>query len=122
MPAKIYSVPDELVMSQPEYADFLHNWDALRKAETEWVGKVQQWAKENSKSGDEIIGEIWRYPIADGYAQYVILNIKPLELIHLPIGDQWQIGDIVRRGLRVTDVRATIQRNKRLEELFSKKD
>jgi hypothetical protein len=114
MAAKIWGAPDE-VGEPPNLIDFLkpgvnYQESGYDEAEDAFVKKVQAWAKLHGKG--ELAGEIWRYGVADGYAQYVVLKEKPLELIHLPIGDAWNIPDIVRRGLRLEDVKQYVERSK----------
>lgn len=125
MPAKIYATPDE-VGPPPEFDDFFgteHRFDgnAYFVACDEWTAKVSAWAREQHPN-DVLAGEKWRYQIADGYAQYVVFTSKPLALLWLPLGDEYQIPDVVRRGLTLTDVRNDVERGKRLAELFGRSD
>lgn len=60
----------------------------------EYVEEVKNWAKEKGKgkySGEEVY-----FPHADGYARYVIISLKPLELLHLNVGDAWDLPHIER--------------------------
>lgn len=124
MPARIYSAPEE-VGPAPEFdafSDAEHHFDgnAYLAACEAWTVQVSEWAREQHPD-DALAGERWRYQIGDGYAQYVVYTSKPLALIWLPLGDDWQIPDVVRRGLRLTDVRNDVERSKRIGELFGRK-
>jgi len=59
--------------------------------------------------------------VADGYAQYMVECEKPLRLIHLPFGDAYSAGPVWERGLRITDVRQMVQRDKGLAKLFAER-
>jgi len=61
-----------------------------------------------------------RFPRGDGYAQYMVWRTRPLSLLHLPVGDAWDLPDYQIRGLRVKDVRDIVARERGLRELFSK--
>lgn len=116
--AKIYRAPKE-VGKAPNFEDFRRedgsfDIEAELAAEKEYVNKIVEWCKRHSKS--DLAGYIWRYPVADGYAQYVVYRTKPLELIWIETGDAWNINDIVARGLRVGDIRQA----KKFDEIWAK--
>lgn len=124
MPARIYRAPEE-AGPPPEFDAFFgterrFDGDAYFAACDEWTAKVSAWAREQHPD-DKLAGERWRYQIADGYAQYVVYTSKPLALLELPLGDAYQIPDVVRRGLTLTDVRNDVVRSKQLAELFGGK-
>lgn len=66
-----------------------------------------------------VIGKVVQYPIADGYAQYMVVKEKPLQLVHLSVGDGYQIPDAHLRGLKLSDIIAEIRRQTKMAELFS---
>lgn len=121
MSATIYAPPDEIGEIPP--IDFSarneKSIEEILAPETEWEEKLKAWARENG-SGD-LRGEEWKYPKNDGYARYVVLSERPLALVHIPTGDGWQIDEITRRGLRLSDVREDVARNKKMAELFGQK-
>lgn len=57
---------------------------------------------------ESLVGFLMRFPIADGYALYVVSRQKPLQLQHIPSGDGWRIPPTHLRGLRLTDVTGQI--------------
>jgi hypothetical protein len=65
------------------------------------------------------MGEIIKFPVADGYAMYMVASMKPLMLIHLALGDAWSYGDVdLMTAKRVQD---KIDQQKALDKLFAKK-
>jgi hypothetical protein len=71
-------------------------------------------------SVDPVVGEIVRFGRGDGYAQYMVWRVRPLQLIHIELGDAWDVEDALIRGLRIGDIRQMVASEKRLRELFSK--
>lgn len=84
-----------------------------RKQEEEYCEKVRAWCTEHGSGPCR--GEILRFPVADGHAQYMVINCE--ELIHLPLGDAWQIPDAYIRGLRSTDIAYMVEFQKRFPKL-----
>ena len=68
------------------------------------------------------IGRILQFAIADGYALYIITDIKPrtVSVKHLKLGDAWQAYDIVSPQGTVSRRMAeeNIRRKDALAELF----
>ena len=122
MGATVYSAPEG--MDAPEFGDFRREdgrfdtdayWAACEKHEQQ----VAAWCRENSPSN--LAGEVIRFGVADGKASYVVYTTKPLALIHLDIGDSYQIDDMMLRGMRVSDVRNLVASEKKLDELFGRR-
>lgn len=67
----------------------------------------------------ELVGEVVRWQRADGYAQYMVASQKPLQLVHLAVGDAWSVEDALIRGLRLTDIRKMVERERGLKKLFA---
>jgi hypothetical protein len=65
------------------------------------------------------IGEVIQFPVADGYAQYMVASMKPLELVHIPLSDAWHFQYANR--LTAKDVQEEIDQQKAINKLFSKK-
>lgn len=68
-----------------------------------------------------IKGAIVRFQVADGYAYYKVMKIRPLTLRHLPIGDNWSIPDPYIRGLKKADILQLVDGEKTLHRIFSEK-
>lgn len=110
--AKIYT-PPRVVGPPPEW-DFSDSYEEDQRKEKEWTDKLAAWCR--TQNSGEFVGEIIREPVADGYAEYMVLSMKPLKLIHLPTGDAYQS----RWAHRWTagDVKKMIQAEHRLASLF----
>ena len=80
-------------------------------ADWAWIAKVQALAKAQADNPD-VVGELVSFPVADGYANYVVWRAKPLRLVHLPVGDAWRIDDATARGLRLSDLEWQFRRNR----------
>jgi hypothetical protein len=112
--AKQYQAPIEPPV--PDYSNFdrdKHNAD-----EAEYIATLASTAKQNGTS--DLLGEIVRWPRADGYAQYMVWTTRPLALIHIATGDAWMVEDALMRGLRLSDIQAMVERERRIANLFSK--
>lgn len=69
-----------------------------------------------------LTGEILYFPIADGSAAYMVAEApKKTILIHLPIGDVWNLPEWQLRGLTKAEIKRQVASRKRLNALFSKK-
>lgn len=113
--AKIYSPPIE-VGTVPEFSSIIP-YKEYRDQEDKFIASVQDWAKRNSKDAEA--GELISFPVGDGCAQYVVMSLKPLNLIHLPIVDKWSFQYANR--LTAADVKREVKRSKSMRKLFSSK-
>lgn len=121
MSATIYAPPDEV--GEIPWIDFSarneKSIDEILAPEREWEDKLKEWARREGQG--ELRGEEWSYQRNDGYARYVVFSEQPLALVHIPTGDGYQIDEITRRGLRLSDVREDVARQKKMAELFGQK-
>ena len=62
------------------------------------------------------MGEIIQQGVADGYAQYMVLSLRPLVLIHLPLGDAYQFQWDHR--WTASDVKMMVDQRKKMQSLF----
>lgn len=117
--AKVFDAPTNVV-KWPDFDEFIidnaYDFDAHVAAEDAAIEQVVQFAR--SQAQGELVGEIVRFPCADGYAIYVVASEKPLTLLWCEVGDAWEIDPAYMRGLRISDIRANVARRKRLQELF----
>ena len=114
MSVTIYRAPDEV--GQPPPIGGLSDWKEYEREAESWIQSVQDWARRHGRG--RVKGEIYHYPVADGYAQYVVLTST--KLIHLDVYDAWQIDAITQRGLRGKDIIAAVDGDRRLAEAFSR--
>lgn len=61
-----------------------------------------------SRSQSKYAGEIIRFPVADSHAEYMVANLRPLELVHIPLWDAWHYDQA--QSLRTIDVLNNIER------------
>lgn len=115
---KIYSPPKD-VEPVPGMEDFMvdgkFNMKKMEEVEEKWTETLRDWCKVNSP-GRKYVGEIIRQGVADGYAQYMVLSLKPLVLIHLSLGDAYQFQWAHR--WTASDVKEMIEREKKMQSLF----
>lgn len=118
--AKIYSVPDGITVPEISFTNFKE----YEKQCNEFKEKLREFVKKRKpfeEYGDEFVGEIIRFPVADGYAEYMVSSSKgPVELIHLPLMDAWEFQYAHR--LTSKDVREKVAQQKAIEKHFGGKN
>lgn len=93
--------------------------------ETNYIETLKALAKGSvttpkTKPNIDMIGEIIRFQRADGYAQYMIWDTKPLQLVWLELGDAYGVEEALIRGLRLEDVKQMVERERALRDLFKR--
>ena len=81
---KIYSLPKEFEAP-------IFNWEDItqyKKDCAELTDRLSKWCVE--RNNQENVGKVIRFSVADGYAEYMVLTTKPVQLIHLPFWDGYQ--------------------------------
>ena len=68
-----------------------------------------------------IVGAVLQYPVADGYAFYLVTKENPLTLQHIPFGDGYSIPAPMVRGLRKQDVLEALNARRRLRAFVPKR-
>ena len=95
--------------------------DKIDEYRIKWTEALGRWATEaRAKNEGILVGEIVRWQIADGYAQYMVMSQKPLKLAHINEGDGYAVDSALIRGLRLVDVMGMINREHALKALFEK--
>ena len=116
--AKIFRAPETI--KTPSFSKFIINgkFDRLAydKAEQDYLAELKAMLV-NRKNGKNV-GEVVQFPCADSYAQYMVASMRPLELVHVPLGDAWDYPYIER--LTATDIQNKIDQTKALAKLFKK--
>jgi len=92
------------------------DWQGYEKRAEAYVQKIKDYAKQNSKCPEA--GKELYFSVADGRACYIVLSLKPVELVHLDINDGYQFQYVNR--LTAADVRNEIKRGEALTKLFSR--
>jgi hypothetical protein len=112
--AEVFSAPEEV--KQPEL-DF-GNYSEYEKNCEKYIEKLKEHLKKMGYKGKNF-GEIIRFPVADGTADYMVISMRPLKLVHLPLGDAWDFQ--YAHLLTAKEVNEEIAQQKALEKLFSKR-
>lgn len=110
--AKVYGGIEGI--NAPEFGD--GSWDSYEKREADYIETVKEYCKKNSKCPDA--GKIIGFPIADGKAQYCILDYRTL--IHINTGDGYAIPEAHARGLRKADIVKEVKKDEAWAEMMSK--
>lgn len=113
MAAKIYIAPEELKVPQISFENF--NLAEHNAAEAKYIEDLKQHMRELGYNGKNM-GEILRFPAADSYAQYMVVSMRPLQLIHLELGDAW--GFQYAHLLTAKEVQQKIDAEKRFNEFL----
>ena len=111
--AEIFKAPSEIALPKIDFANFNHK--KMIEDEENYLENLKTHIKSCGYKGKNV-GEIVRLPQADGYAQYMVLSMRPLRLIHLELGDAWnsQFAEL----LTAKKVNEMIEGAKRMAELF----
>lgn len=83
--AKVFLLPDGFEAPEFNYKD-IPKYD---KECDELSEKLKKWCLERNPD-QKNVGEIIRFQVADGYAQYMVAATKPVQLILLPYWDSYQ--------------------------------
>lgn len=111
---KIYKAPDTIELPKVDFGKY--NREEEKKKEDKYLSDLAAWCKK--RKDQQYVGEVVRFPHADGYAQYMVASIKPLELVHLELGDAWDLPYIER--LKAKDIIEKIEREKAFAEIWAK--
>ena len=113
--ATIYSAPRHIKVADFDPMASRDEWQANDKR---YMNELWRWVKACKPRG-KLVGEVIRFPVADGYAKYMVASLRPLELIHIPLGDAYEFRYANR--LTVADVRLEVERVKAMQKLFARK-
>ena len=117
---KVYGVPEAVPFARPDYKNYnLHAEQAREKAHQQ---ALKTHLIEMGHKGKHT-GKIARFPVADGFAQYMLADgaghYGGSFLIHLPYGDGYQFPGV--KHYPKSAVVENILGQERLIALFSKK-
>ena len=114
--AKIFDAPEDIKQPELDFRNISKYNKECEEYKQKLKDKLRNWY---NPQGGENVGEIIRFPAADGYAEYMVANMKPVELVHIPLGDAWtfQYANL----LKAKDVQAEIDKEKAIKKLFSDK-
>lgn len=109
---KIFSAPEQF--KKPEYPAY-QDFDKYQAACDKYIADIKAWAKSQNPTCPESGKEI-TFPVADGRARYIVVSLKPVQLIHDDTGDAWHFQYAHR--LTAADVRKEIKHLEGLNRLF----
>lgn len=93
------------------------SYEENQAAEDAFVNEMAEQCRAQSDCPDA--GKVISFPIADGKARYMVMDYE--HLIHLALGDCWQIPDAHSRGLNEDDIKLKIKQQDAIAELFGRK-
>lgn len=83
-----------------------------------YVEAVKVFARNNGRG--DLAGEEISFPVADGAARYIVFSLRPVILIHLPVGDAYQFQYAER--LTAADIKKEVNRQKTASDIFGTED
>ena len=94
-----------------------YNHEEYQKNEDKYIADIKKELKSMGYNGKNF-GEIIMFPVADGNALYMVVSMRPLKLMHLPLGDAWDFQ--YAHLLTAKEVNEKIEGQKAWEKVFSK--
>jgi hypothetical protein len=99
---KVFSAPDEVQKPVIDYTNF--DSQAYEKAEADYIAALKDHLIKLGYTGPNT-GAEFNIPFADGAARYMVAEHgRSLALVHLPLGDAWNVPEYMTRGLRRSEV------------------
>lgn len=120
--AKVYAPPTYI--KPPSYG-VNFDFNSYAAANDKYIEELRVFAQRRTgeaPSKNPMVGKVIRFPVADGYAQYMVLSTKPLALMHIESGDAYSIPAAHMRGLNLTEVKKLVKYEEGMAKLFSKKE
>ena len=111
--ADVFNVPKEIKEPDYNFSNYTHK--NAEKEEKRYLDEIRNFLKVNGKKGKNV-GEVINIPMADSGAQYMVASMRPLQLVHLRLGDCWDSE--FASLLTATKVNEMIARDKAMEKLF----
>jgi len=117
---ELFNPPKHLKKPQLEVIGKNYNaaFDKLSEDEDKYLVELTDFVKKR-KSG-KYIGKVIKFPVADGYAKYMVASVRPLELVNIPFDDEYEFQYIY--NLKWKDIRLKIEQEELLNKLFSPKN
>jgi len=112
--AKIYSAPKEVEVPKINFTNF--NRKEQDEKDEKYLKDLESYLREHGYDKKNV-GEIIRFPVADGHAMYMVASMKPVQLIHIPLWDAWDFE--YAHLLTAKEVQLKIDQQKRMKDMFS---
>jgi hypothetical protein len=109
--AEIYSAPKEVRLPKLDFSNMQdYNKDCNR-----YVSDLVKHIKDMGYKGKNV-GEIVKFAVADGYAEYMVLSMKPMRLVHIPLGDAYEFP--YAHLMTAKEITKKLDAQKKLAQLF----
>jgi hypothetical protein len=115
MAAEIYSALKEVKTPRFEFREGIESYN---KKEKKYLKDLKDALNKKGYTGKNV-GEVLKFQVADGYAQYMVVSMRPLRLMHLDLVDGYSFG--YAHLLTATEVNKQIKAQKEWDKLFSSK-
>jgi len=114
MSAEIYNAPEEVKQPTIDWSNYDH--EKYQAACDKYLQALKAKLQEMGFRGKNV-GEVVKFPIADGYAMYMVISMRPLRLMHIPLGDSYHYPNVdLMTAQRIQEV---IDAQKALEEMIA---
>lgn len=114
MSAKIYSAFETVKVPRFSFG-MEQSVEDYHKANEDYIQKLRDRLAEYGYKGKNA-GEVIKFQVADGYAQYMVISMRPLQLMHIPIIDAYEFQYV--HLMTAKEVNEKVEAEKRLKELF----
>ena len=111
--AQIFNSPDEVKVPELDFKNFAQ----YQKDCENYKKDLKAWLNKNGFNGKNV-GEIIQFPVADGYAEYMVASMKPVKLVHMPLMDAWHFE--YAHLMTAKEVQDKIDGQNALKKLFGK--
>jgi len=115
MSAQVYSTPEEVKRPEINFSNF--NYKKYEEECNQYLENLKKFLKDRGYQGKNF-GEVIKFPVADGHAQYMVMSMRPLQLIHLDLDDAWDYQNVDL--MTAKRVQQMIDRDKAMQTLFGK--
>lgn len=101
------------IVIETDYSLSRDEWVAQEKAQLESAATAAR-----AKAPGGTVGGLLRWQRADGHAVYMVTSERPLKIAHVEVGDGWNIEPALIRGLRLAEVQAMLESERKMQSLF----
>lgn len=103
------------IYAHPKHIKYEFNHKTWKEDEEKFTKELREFCKKNGSGS--YAGEIVKIPHADSHAQYMVLSLKPAQLIHMPVMDAWDSP--YAELMNAKSIKQHVDADKRLKKLFS---
>lgn len=103
------------IYASPEHIKYEFNSATWKEDEEKYTKELRAFCKENGSGS--YAGEIVKIPHADGHAQYMVVSLKPAEMIHMPVMDAWDSP--YAKLMNAKSIKEHVDAEKAMAKLFS---